>query len=480
MRRSTIIVCIAAVVVLSAGIAALMLWPEAEPEPGLPTPPPADTMDLIVDPHEDVSVILFSPVDGAPYYLRRDPESGDIELDAEDAIFQGFPSVMRAVFNTALSLANLNRVTEAADDEQLSMFGFDEPVMTWRVERIDGTADELLIGGMQVAGQGRYIRLQNSREVFLLNERQSTLLTHSLEELYDLSFFPMMLFPDVEHIVQLVDHILLETEKDVIELQKRTEEEIADSGFGSSLFQMLQPAVGECNDHIVQTIILENAAGIMPVSVEAARPADLSVYGLDEPARLTLSAGDWSGTLLIGDFDAERGGRFIMIDDYDAVLFDPHGDYSFLNVVPSQLRARLIWLHNIADVSSVTFELEGNTRVLRFEHIEEDEQTSLDGWLDGVEISETNARRLYVTALSITQDGETDEPVPDDPPVYRVTISFLEGGSESLELYQLNDSQFLIVHNGLNTEFFVTRMSLQQNMLGRFEMLDRGEDLPAS
>jgi len=57
-------------------------------------------------------------------------------------------------------------------------------------------------------------------------------------------------------------------------------------------------------------------------------------------------------------------------------------------------------------------------------------------------------------------------------------MRFREGGSDAIELYQINDSQFLIVHNGVSSGFFITRMSLQQNLLSSFDILDRGEDIP--
>ena len=479
MRRSTIIACIAAAVVLSGGIAALTMWPEPEPElQETPPPPPDMAMELVNEPLDDIASIQFTPLDGAPFTLRRDPESGDFTLDAADMVFQGHISTMRTVYNAATSLTNLTIVTEAADDEQLAMFGFDAPVMTWRIDRTDGTSVELMVGVVQVAGRGRYIRIADSREVFLLSERQSTLLTHTLEDFYDLAFFPPEIFTGADSIMQIFEHILLETNEHVLELRRRSDEEIIEAGLGTSVYQMLQPAVGDCNDFLVQTNILENIASITPDSVETARPADLSAYGLDSPDRLTLTSENWSATLLIGNHNVDRGGRYIMFEGYDAVLFDPNGNYSFLNVAPSHLRARLMWLHNIGDVSSVDFELEGVTRLLEFEHDSDDQ--SLSAWLDGAEIGETNARRLYIGVLNIAQNDETNAPIPNTPPVYSVTINFLDGGSETLDLYRLSDTQFLIVHDGENTGFFITRMSLQQNLLNRFDLLDRGEDLPAS
>jgi len=166
-----------------------------------------------------------------------------------------------------------------------------------------------------------------------------------------------------------------------------------------------------------------------------------------------------------------------MIDGYDAVLLDNFGDYMFLEPSFAQLRTAVIWMHNITEVSGVTFELDGENRYLKMEHGEED---SITGWLDGIELSENNVRRLFMAALYINQNGETDEPIPiDDFPVYRISMEFVDRRSlDMLELYQLTDSQFLIVRNGQNTGLFITRMSLQEHVLNRFITIDAGLEIP--
>jgi hypothetical protein len=476
MRRPALIVCLIAIAALAAGIAALYLWPEPEaglPEPQ-PSPPPA--AELIREQSIDVLAVYFSPFEGEPYTLRRDPGSGDIELEAPGMIFPGNGVTIRQTFNTAVSLTGLTRVTEEADRDRLELFGLTDPVMEWRVYRTDGTAVDLMVGAQQAAGRGRYARVQGSGEVFLLSETQSWRLTQPLEDMYDLSFFPLQPPGETENAWDAITRILLETASGDIELRRRTNQELTGAPMGTSQFQLLQPFIGDCNDYLVHTIFLEQIADITPGRIEEKHPPDLSVYGLDAPYRLTVSADEWTGTLLVGRRDAERGGRFIMIEGYDAVLFDGGSDYSFLQADPTHLRSPNIWLHNINTVSSVTYNLEGVTRTLTLEHDPGDD--SLEGWLDGGELSETNARRLYMATLRIGQNGGTDAQTPDNPPEYSVTMQFSEGGEETLELYRLNDSEFLIVHNGLNTGLFITRMTLHQNFLSRFEILDRGEDIP--
>ncbi|MCL2425206.1 MAG: DUF4340 domain-containing protein [Oscillospiraceae bacterium] len=479
MRKSVLITCIIAVLLLSAGIVFLMLWDD-EPEVMIETPPveAAQTADLIRESREYVVSITFTPNDGTEYTILHNADDGGLELNVADPIFSGEQSALRSLFNQAVSLPNLTVVTEDADDEQLAMFGFNNPDMSVSVARDDGTTVEIEIGNVQAVGQGRFARLGNSREVFLLSGHQSAVMTQSVEQLYDIAFFPFWEYHAIESAVLALENIIIENDRGIIELRRRAEEEIADLPLGSSSFQILQPTVAEANDSIIERVILQDLISIRPTDVVSVRPTDLSAYGLDSPVRLTIEAYDWHGaTLLIGNADHDRGGRFVMIEGYDAVLFDYFGEYEFLNISFAQIRTGHMWLYHIEEIASITFMLDGATRILRMEHNPDDE--SLRGWLDDTEISETNVRRLYTGALLIAPNGETDAPIPSGDPMYSITIYFADGDTRTLELYQLNDSQFMIVLNGENTELFITRMSLQINLLSRFEALDAGRDIPA-
>jgi len=484
MRRKNLIISIVALVIVSAGIAALSLWPQDEIGNDAETiSPPVDEtsrIDLVRVDQDEVAAVHFTPQDGAEFSLIRDlhGEGFVLALHAEDPIFPGDTALMRSAFNMAISLTNITVVAENADDEQLEMFGLIEPVLTWRVELIDGTAETFMVGAAQVAGTGRFARSEDSREVTVLTERQSTLLLSTLEDMYDITFVPDFIFEGTESIIEAFDHILLERQDGVIEFHRLSREEQLLSPLGTSMFQMLQPTVGDASDHMVQLAFLDDALEIAPSRVEAVRPADLAPFGLDAPARLTFTAGDWERTLLVGNRNAEGTGRYVMIEGYDAVLLESFGEYLFLGIDPGILRARLIWLNHITEIDYITFTLEDETRILRFEH--DVENDSLAGFLDEVEISETNARRLYMAVLRILQSGTTDEQIPSGAPDYTITIHLLDGGVDIMELYALSHAEFLIVRNGENTGFFITRLALHDTLISRFEIIDRGGELPAT
>jgi len=482
MRKSVLIVCIIAIVLLSAGIAFLMFWDE---------PAVADiesqqievgpTADLVDEMRENVVSVAFSPNEGEEFIIHHDAEDGTFELDAADPIFPGDQTSMRSLFNMATALTDVSVVTEDADDGQLEMFGLNNPDMVVAVHRDDGTTIEFEVGNIQAVGQGRFARLSGSREIFILSTHQGNMLTRTVDQMYDIGFFPFWDYLDNEAALHAIENIIIESDSGVIELRMRTLEEFLELPFGASEVQIVQPEVADANDTIVRRDILDDIVRIRPSSVETIRPSDLSVYGLDSPVRLTVAAYDWQGgTLLIGSADHDRGGRFVMIEGYDAVLFDTGGLYDFINLTFTQIRTSLLWVFSIDEVSSVTFYVEGTERDFQIDHGQE-EHEALRGWLDDVELSEINARRLFMAALLLAPNGETDEPIPTgDTPTYAVTVHFLDGRSETLEFYQISETQFLIVLNGESKGLFITRMSIQSVLMRRLEILDAGEDLPAS
>jgi len=484
MQRRTIILIIATAFVLTAGITMLALWPEKDTEP-TPVPSPnirnADT--LIQVSYKEVDSIIMLPRNEPHFTLQLDhsePEFTDIHLIAEDALFPGMQPVMLTIFSYATSMMYLTRIAEDADDEQLILFGFDAPVLNWRVNLLNGTSMEFAIGLRLAEGTGYYVRNIDSRDVYLLGNEAVSFLLMSIEDIYDLFFFPYPPSGDEYETWDLIEYLLLERPWDeTIEFRRREDEEWFESPLGVSRYYMLQPILSECSDSILKSVLLEPVTNIIPEQVVSVRPPDLSVYGLDSPARLTISTSGWEGTLLIGNPGSEHRGWYVMIEGHDAVLLDPHGNYSFLGVNPAQLKSQMTWVHHIETVSSVVFELGEVTRTLRIDHPVSGSDDTIKGWLDDKEISDRNTRRLYASAMSILSSGDTDEPVPGSGPDYRLTMVFTNGRSQALELYNINDSQYLMVLDNQNLGVYTTRLQIQIHLLSRFEALDAGEDLQA-
>jgi hypothetical protein len=492
VRRNQIIISASAILLLTAGILALLLSsPPAEELP--PDDEPFDWDNiyggvLINEEPENIESIEVSPRDSGPYILVRDNETEICELITPDGmpdpLFPGHIDRMHLLFRYAADLKHLDLVEEDADDGQLKIFGFDDPVIVWRVNLIDGTSIEMAVGGQVLTeGEARYARRTDSREVYLMAFYQVDSIVKSMEELYDLSFVPLP-GPDNDWTQPVLDHILIEKDgESSLELNRRSEEEMFHSETGMLQFQLLSPIVADASDESVQIHVIEPIKTIVSntaesLTVEEINPEDLSVYGLDSPVRLTVTLeSGWSGSLLIGRHDPEREGMYLMIEGKDVVILHKTAEYPFLRVSYAQLRSSILWMRHIGLVSSITFEMDGTTRVLEFEHRD---NNALTAKMDGIEFTEDNARRLFSAVQSLTHDGETGAAVPAPlMPDYRFTKELADGGRDTVELYRLGDTQeYLIVRNGVNQGVYIYFNTLQRILLSRFDLLSNGEDLP--
>jgi len=482
MPRKTLIIIISVALIFATGILVLFHLPENDAQPESTARPPVirEIGTLIRASHTDVDSVEIK-LPGRPSYTLRldhsDPDDYKIELISDDALFPGMEPVMFAIFSHAISVMHLTRVTEDATDEQLELYGLAEPLIEWRVNFLDGNFFEFAIGYRLAAGSGNYVRDKDSRDVYILDETAVNFLSFDINDIYDIFFFPYPPSDEEFRTWQFIQHVLLERPgNDTIEIKKRTEEEWFESAYGVSRFKLLQPVVDECNDILVESVLMEVITHIIPERIISIRPVDLSPYGLDDPFRLTVSTESWTGTVLIGNSSRDYRGRYVMLEGHDAVLLDPHGDYSFLGLEYSQIRTQLTWLNIIDNVSSLVFDLGGVSRSLLINH-PASEDDELSGSLDGAVLSERNTRRLYASAMSIPVSGSFEGLVPDVSPVYTFTMFFINGGSQSLEFYPITDSQFLMVLDGTSLGVYTTRLQIQLNLLDRFDTLDAGGDL---
>jgi len=484
MRRKTVIFIIAGAAFLISGILLLILIPQTEHEPDEIVPPLQDSEPgtLILSTYLDTDSVDMMPLNGKSYSLqidRTETEYLKFDLISEDTIFLGMQQIMYTIFSQAITLVHLQPITENANDDQLALYGFNDPVLTWRVNFSNGTSAEFALGSRLAAGTGNYVRNTADRDVFVLDSAAVNILLIDVEYIFDIFFFPFPPSDERYETWSMIDYLRLERPGEAtIEMIRRSLDEWLDLPVGHTRYRISQPFTAEGNEQVIRNILMEPVTHITPERILEVKAPDLSIYGLDKPSRLTISAEGWKGTLLIGNRSTEHRGRYVMIEGNDAVLLDPHGDYSFLELDPAQLRTQLTWMHNIDTVSSVVFELEGVIRTLNIDHPASTAGGNLNGRLDDKEIGETNTRRLFASAMSVPSSGGTDTPIPNKTPDYRMTMNFIAGGSQTMEFYGINESEYLMVLDGISLEVFTTRLQIQINLLEKFDILDADEDLP--
>ena len=142
----------------------------------------------------------------------------------------------------------------------------------------------------------------------------------------------------------------------------------------------------------------------------------------------------------------------------------------------------LFWLHNINDVKSVIFDLEGDKQLLDIKVIKKNEAGKVEEFeatLNGRPLSETNTRRLYMRMLDMMIAGELTESVDIETvrPDYTFTIVMNDGSREELRLFRLNERQYAGSLNGEEAAFYVNVASIRK-LKEAFAYIERGEEIP--
>lgn len=484
------IIITAAVILVVAVAMVLMIYvfPEsgasqaAEPNP---TETPAPVNVKIVE--EDASkLVSFEalPADGESMLVELGRNSdGDISytVTPETKYFDYDQSKFRSMIYTLTSVSATNFVEENAQD--LAIYGLDKPQFTMRCTYEGGRVLDLCVGKTTPTDSNFYVKTNESNDVYTLGSYVVSLLMRT-----DLDYRQITLFPTYtdDAIYSNINYVKM-TLRDgsVIELQMEDVKNPRDENVTGSAFFMLQPVLSSCNDTVVQTKVLDSVAQLTNSGVLADISEDeYGDYGFDNPAMLDMTDVSGNSVSILVGHQSESGYYYVMLEKSpETVIMCPAEAFAWLDVNYIELINRVIWYENIVDVDNIVYKLDGVEYVVEMQHFtteDEDGTTkkSLTATLNGNEISEQNARRLFVRTLNFRIIGDVPSDAVPGEGQYSLTINRLDGSSRTLELSMLNDRQFACTLDG-ETKFYVYKKNVT-TLLEAFETVLDGRDLPMS
>jgi hypothetical protein len=477
-----LLVALALLLVLGGALAALMLTapPEtSEAAPGASPAAPAPTQVLLEIPRAQQKTLSCVRAGGATYELHSAP--GEQDGTFVYTLTPGFPgfdyqqSLMNAAAAVFVQLSG-TPLSDAPTAGQLAEFGLSAPQAVWTAAGAE-TATTLEVGGKTGLGDGYYARLDGGG-VFILPLSSGDALLKSEAELRNLSKLPGI---DTADPYATLRGLRLESAGNTYALRVLSEDELSASldGLTVSPYALTEPLTAQGNGYYIEQQVLTPLASLAPSAVVEDHPADLARYGLDAPARLTLTlAGGDVLTLLVGA-DAEDGeSRYVMYEGVDSVL-TASGDYTFLRADYVTLMSHALWLENIDALTGVTFGLPSGDRRLDFHHTGEGETAAMSPRLDGVSISETNAKRLYGALLSIYLSEALDTPPAVGQPLCVFTLHKADGSQRLMKVYPYNERRYLVSLDD-GPAWAAVLLSDVRAVEDKLAAVDRGEELPQS
>lgn len=394
--------------------------------------------------------------------------SGNFYVDG----LEDYTVVQSYITTLVNSYSSLNAKRLIAENpEDMSIYGFEEPIATAVMEFKDETKT-VIIGAGEPTTNGYYCKLADSNAVYLLTSGIGgrllsdklyfidTTITTGYDTNEELSFDKVVLSGTVRD------------KEIVIVPTPDNEDDTYAEIFG---YQIISPANAPLdlttgNDFLTSFFVLSADSAVVLSPDEAT----LAEYGFDKPysvATIKSSAGDF--TVTVGKKDGEY--CYVMNDTKDVIFKCPASSIPWLESQYQDLVSSIFLVPHINLVGKVDITTPDNEYNFTVSH---DETTNTIFAKHGDRYVNTeNFQSLYQVLVSCYLENYTTER-SDAEPYLTIQYTFHEGGVERLELYTSpSDSrQALIKYNDKWTDFSV-RMVYVDKIVEDCQKLLRGESI---
>lgn len=427
---------------------------------------------------EELDVIITREVDEkgtTSYSYQASPDPGKFEYDT---------SKFRSMMYTLTSISAINLVEEDAKD--ISVYGLDEPTAVIKTYYTDGSQVDIIIGSMAPVDSNYYCMTSESNAVYTIGSYVDSLLVRRPIEYRDITLFPAYTEDDIYLNINWVR--ITERDGSAIEvlLDENIENEFNTEG---SSYVMLQPYQVSGNDTVIQSNILDIVSTLtLGTIVDDITEEEYAQYGLDKPAKLEMT--DIAGnevSLLIGDLCPNEDYTYCMLEGTDTLLTCNSSAFDWMGTNYVQFMLRTIWSFNIERLQSIDIDINGETHDIDVEHYVKKNANGNDadgvtGTLDGVDIIETNVRRLYIKCLYfriIDNLTEEEKQQYQDAEAYgTITIHLDEDESHTLELIQITDRKYAMRVDGV-MEYYCYKKNIT-SLLDSIRYVSEGDEIPFS
>ncbi len=484
-------IIITGVIILVAAIALVLMifvFPASSDAGADASPSPSESSSTIrIIDEDDTQLVSFEaiPSDGESMLVEisRDSE-GNLSYEVTPAAeyFTYDTSKFRSMIYSLTSVNATNFVEE--DAQNLAQYGLEDPWFTMRCTYSDGRVIDLLIGNATPTDSNYYARIGDSNDVYTLGSYVVSLLTRGEIDYRNITLFPTYEEDDIYENINYVR--MVQRDGTEIEISLEDTDNFSDGNVVSSQYFMTSPALASCNDTTVKSYVMDvvatltNTGEIMDIAED-----EYDDYGFDNAAELEMT--DILGNsvdILIGDKFDDLYYYVMLAQAPGTVIVCPESAFTWLDLNYIELINRLVWFGNIVDLESIEYDIDGTEYVIEMTHgtrvnDEGNEVASIDATLNGEPISETNCRRLFVRTLNFRIIGEVseDEQLPGTPR-YTVVYNMLDGTSETVEFFEMNDRQYAVAVNG-EVDYYVYKKNIT-TLIEAFETVLSGGELEMS
>lgn len=405
----------------------------------------------------DVKITKITDEDGSiSYEYEASPDPGEFEYNS---------SLFRSMMYTVSSITAKTLVEEDASD--ISKYGLDEPTCTVKTYYGEGKEIDIIVGSPAPVDGDYYCMTSVNNNVYTIGSYVDSLLVRRPIEYRDITLFPA--YAD-EEIYSNIDWVRI-TDRNGEEIEILWDQNLENEyNTEQSMYVLLSPVTGSGNTTTIQSYVLDVASTLTLGSIVCDITEDqYAEYGFDKPAKLEMTdiAGN-SVSLLIGDTCPNTDYTYCMLEGTNTVITANTAAFDWMDINFVQLMLRSIWTYNIEQLESIDINIGDDTYDIDVTHYIKQNANGNDvdgvqGTLNGVEIIETNIRRLFVRCLYFRIVGnmtaEELEEFGDAEAYATITLNLFDDESHTLELVSITDRKFGLRVDGV-MEYYCYKTSL--------------------
>ena len=462
-----LITLVAALVVGLGALAAVLFVPDA---PDDSSSGPASQKVYVYE-KNSADIVKMTVTNQYGSYELTPKDSGNFHIQELDG-YRVVQSYMNTLANNYSALNAKKLVTEAPED--LSLYGFDEPLASLEIEFKDETLT-VILGNVEATTNGYYCKLADSDKVYLLNSGVGGRLLS--DKLY---YIDRQITPMYDSTVELAfDKVVLSgsvrDEEIVIVPTPDNEDDTYAEIFG---YQIISPAnapfmLTAGNDFLTSFFVMA-AETVVEISPDE---NTLKEYGFDNPysvAEIQSSAGNF--TVTVGKLDGEY--CYVMNDTDDVIFKCLTSSVAWLESQYKDVVSNIFLVPHINLVGNVDIVTPDKEYHYTITHDEVNDV--IFAKCDGKTVNTENFQNLYQVLVSCYMENYTTER-PDSEPTLTITYTFHEGGTEKLELYPSpSDPRQSIIRYNDNFTDFTVRTVWVDKVIADCERLLKGQEISTS
>lgn len=424
MKKSikALIIAVLVLCVLCGAYVIAYKWKPKESKKDETEPQTAETVYIIEEKTENIASVDIA--DGDTRYTLVNGEKVSIDGYSSAVLSQG--KLDSAI--SAYSMISASRKIKEGNNA-LADYGLDNPNRSVTVHLNDGSTKTILFGASAVIDNEIYVMEKESGAIYTLSSYQADSLLQSPENFRDLT-------------VCTIDNTSIKAfsikkgSTEILRIEKSEEEKDKDDPSAQIQdYNMTYPHAVKASSDKVGALI-EKLGAVTATEIAEENPADLSKYGLQSPAVITVTDSEGEHTVKLG---FKNGSDVYMMSGNLPVVYSAPCDFYDIvfSAAASDYVDRFIHIFNIDTIKEIEFTEGGEAHKLSIKG-DTSKEGECDYKLDGKKLDESTFKRLYQSIIGITFT-DTAEASPSGSPAATVKFRFKNKKEKTFSYYAIDE-----------------------------------------